>query len=222
MREETQETHPSYVQVRFSRTQGGNFKLYGSELPRHNNTVTLTVRRSTRIHGSGKDWHHGEIKPILELRLSPSQFASLLTTMNVGSGVPGTLTYFNGQDIPRIPDEIETESSKIVNKFKEEVEQHVKESAKILEEIETILNDRRGKSLRKDDQQRILLKIQKWHRFLSDTAPFTVESLNKAAVKTSSRVKADVDAALAQVMDALGHQKLRELQAEAESRLIEG
>lgn len=93
------ERHPSYVKVGFSRTESNRGEtFYGSDI-KANSYITLRIHTAERLV-DGYSEHHCIDKLLVELRLSPTQFAELLTTLNVGEGVPGTLTYINPVDLP--------------------------------------------------------------------------------------------------------------------------
>lgn len=96
MDENERMTHPSYGMLGFSRVSGNPGRLYGDPLPGHSTFIEMRLQRGHfRPNHLGQDWHHatGEI---VTVRLSGEQFARLLTSMNIGSGVPCTLHYIDG------------------------------------------------------------------------------------------------------------------------------
>lgn len=93
-------SHESYGQIRFSRINGHN-RFYGSELEQ-DNYVELTVNKSECEKDLSKDWYY-DTGQLVRLRMTSNQFAELITSMNVGSGVPCTLEYINGVKIAPLP-----------------------------------------------------------------------------------------------------------------------
>src|SRR5208337_4240325 len=102
---------PSYAMVSFSRISAGGegLSLFGSSI-KHHSAITLSIKqaRLSRDTDLSHDWYFAENRfPLIEVTLSPNQFAELLTSMNVGDGVPATLTLYNGQGY-EYPDNIPT------------------------------------------------------------------------------------------------------------------
>lgn len=205
---ETKQTHPAFVQVRLSRVTG-SFKCYGSALPEVNNVVELTVTESAQYHSLGRDWHHSDTQ-LLQVQLSAAQFAEMITTLNVGGGVCGTLQRFNGKQVPQIPFEHETEATRVVDDFKAKLEKTVDKLNKFQDRVSEILAK---KTLTKADKEEIEGEIHQFAMALRDNAPFAVESFQEAAEKTVSSAKAEVDAFMAHAVQTAG------LQAIAEGRL---
>ena len=116
---ETTQRHESQVQVSFSRvTCSGPVAFYGSDV-KVNNWIQLKVSTSEKRRNLSNDWYFAD-KTILEIRLSPNQFSELLTTMNVGEGVPATLVYHNGSLVTngRIKTPIEENKTEIFRMFR--------------------------------------------------------------------------------------------------------
>ena len=99
------ESHPAWGMVEFSRVEhGGPCRLFGSSLTNHGTTIILRVWEASRKHDCGQDWYHGSIrKELIAVEMSAAQFAGLLTTMNVGNGVPCTIRHVQGVQRPEVP-----------------------------------------------------------------------------------------------------------------------
>jgi hypothetical protein len=100
-RNETKTTHPAYAQVRASRVSGST-NLYGSDF-RHNHFMTISIRTSELRRTLSRDWHYGR-EELIEIALSESQWATFVSSPNMGDGVPCTLQRLNGQMVPGLPD----------------------------------------------------------------------------------------------------------------------
>jgi len=85
-------TGPHQGQIVASRVHGTSMDLYGSPIP-HNEAVLISVHHSCKNEDTGRDWYFNTGNPIVELYLSPHQWAEFLTRMNVGSGTPCTIRY---------------------------------------------------------------------------------------------------------------------------------
>ena len=90
MEEEVREEHPAFAAVSLSRVSG-HTRLHGSELW-HQEYIALRVHQGSYQRHLSDD-HYWSRNLVCEVYLSPAQFATLLTTMNVGSGVPGTFRF---------------------------------------------------------------------------------------------------------------------------------
>lgn len=98
------EHHPGWATIgasRISVTSGVN--LFDSDVL-HRNTVRIVIRGAIRRRELHHDWIHGN-KDIIEVELSESQWASFVSAMNSGSGVPCSLRRHAGVEIPDFPHE---------------------------------------------------------------------------------------------------------------------
>ena len=95
-------THPAFAQISASRVTGNTY-LYGSDFQYHNYvTVQIKLSELHRRNESGRDWAYGH-KEILEVALSEAQWATFVSTMNVGDGVQCTLERKDGLLVPGLP-----------------------------------------------------------------------------------------------------------------------
>lgn len=93
-------THPSYALIGASRVQGGVY-LNGSDF-RHHNFITITIKTAERHRCLGRDWSFGE-KEVIQVALSEAQWATFVSTMNVGDGVDCTIQRKSGSVVPQLP-----------------------------------------------------------------------------------------------------------------------
>lgn len=93
--------HPAFAMIGASRFTGGGYTLFGSPI-NHNSGVTIRVVEAREEGDQYTSRQYGD-KMILELVVSEAQWASFVTAMNIGSGVPCTLTYRQDGDMVRVP-----------------------------------------------------------------------------------------------------------------------
>lgn len=200
------ETHPAFVQASFSRRQGHPGKLYGSNLDHHHTHVTLEVKRSELVHDLSRDWHFSK-ELLIEVDFSAAQFAELITTMNVGSGVPCTLR-FNSKEgkIPGLPEDTSTESERIEESFNANLAEKVKRFEEYEKQIAEIL---KKKSIGKADREQIKSMVYQARRFFIDSAPFAATSLVEVKEKLVSSAKAEIEASLMDMITKTGIQTLK-------------
>ena len=93
--------HPSFGMLSFSRAHGGHSNLFGSSI-QHRDTIHMVLKEGTVSRDLNEDWYLGGPE-IVEVEMSQSQFAELITSMNMGSGVPCTIKFIKGKDVSLNP-----------------------------------------------------------------------------------------------------------------------
>jgi hypothetical protein len=208
---EKEEEHESYGMVGFSRVHGcgGGTRrlLFGSHLANHHETIVMRVKTATRKHGLSHDWHHGD-QELIEIEMSPAQFAQLLTSMNFGDGVPCTIRYLVGKGMMEpVPDSYVPEQVKILENVKVELEEMVGSLDGRRARLQEILSK---KSINKGDREEIVkLSSDIWNWFESH-APFAFESFEESAEKVVTAAKSQVEEFALATLVKLGMEKLAE------------
>jgi hypothetical protein len=80
--------------VQLSRVSG-KVTLFGSEA-RHQHFIALRINRADRRRDLSRDWIHSGDQ-LVEVYLTEAQFASLITSLNVGDGTPCTLHWLHSE-----------------------------------------------------------------------------------------------------------------------------
>jgi len=207
--EETRSTHESYGQVQFSRISGGRSRLYGSAIRKHGDSIILVIRRSELIHSLGYDRHFGR-KQLIEVELSAAQFAALLTTMNVGMGVPCTIRYIGGEQMEHPPEDEPLEHEKIAQELAHEGKYATRINASLrdAEDMLRAMLSRKG-SIRKGDVSDTLAKVVRARRDVKEDLPFMLGQFREAAEKVKTTVMAEADAWLTSVVQRAGLKALQ-------------
>lgn len=214
--------HPSFGQVQFTRITGGHSRLYGSSIRKHGSSIMLTIRRSEPQYDLGRSWFFGR-EALIEVELSAAQFAELLTTMNIGSGVPCTIKtmWVDGryEQIKPPPDDEPLEHERVAQEFAND--------GKYARSINGALDDAQatvdamlaGKSLRKADLKTVQAKLRKARQEVTANLPFMLGQFREAAEKVKTTVMAEADAWLTSVVQRAG---LTALAGQAPSLEIDG
>ena len=197
--------HPSYVMASFSRLHGSSGRLFGSAIANHQTHVRLRVCRARRKHHLGQDWFHADLESIIEVDLSPAQFAELLVTMNIGSGVPCTLRRLDGTRIEDPPDE-KLEVEQIHSDFAEKTGIVASRLDRLRVSVETILAK---KTLINDDRKELRAQIDKIIQEVRSNLPFWLEQLHESAEKVVVAARAEIDAFMTSAVQAAGLKALR-------------
>lgn len=192
--EDKYKTHPAYGLVGFSRaTIGGTRQykhpLFGSNLETHSTVIMLQISSAAIKHDLKRDWIHPE-EQIIEVELSPNQFAELLTTMNVGSGVPCTIRRHNGKQIEPLPP-FESESDRIRSSFGGDQRKVARDLDVFRKKVADLLAK---PNLTKADRTSILHGIEMFIQNVGSNVPFALTSFEEATDKVVAEAKAEVDA----------------------------
>jgi len=201
------ETHPAFGVVKFSRCQGNPGKLFGSHLNNHAGVIRMEVSRAVRDHDLSSDWVHAD-EPLIELELSFVQFAEVLTSMNMGEGVPCTLKMLQGrQPVPSIPMDMETEQEKVAAGFKREAKDFGQKVRGRFKEIEDILAK---PSIGKKDRDAIRSAMRMVLTDVEQNMPFVLESFVESTEKVAQAAKAEVEGFLTGVIHRAGLDGLKD------------
>lgn len=203
--EEQEFKHPSYGMVQLSRRQGSP-RLFASALESHQNYITLSIRTASLIRGPHGDRYFGSMRgDIVEVDMSAAQFAEMLTTMNVGMGVPCTISLI-GMKRVEPPPTIPTEAQSVRDGFKESLNAFARGLPAKAKRVREILEK---KSLSKDDRAQIGAVIDGVIRELTDNAPFIIDMFREATERVMTAAKSEADAWLTNVITQSGMQALK-------------
>lgn len=200
----TSEFHESYGQVGFSRiTCHPAANLYGSNI-RHGELINLTIRRSRKYRNLNSDRYHGG-DAIVSVLLSPAQFAELLTSLNVGLGVPCTIQNIFYNHMASSPEESQRQKNE--TEFKETCEEAMQESQSVIADVAKLFNKK--KNIGKDDRNKIIKQLERLQRLLTDRIPFMQKQYAEAMEKTEVEAKAAVEAFVTYALTSIGAEALR-------------
>jgi hypothetical protein len=197
--EETTQKHESQAQVSFSRvTCSGPVAFYGSDV-KVNNWIALKISTSSKRRNSSNDWYLAEDE-IIEVRLSPNQFSELLTTMNVGEGVPATIVYHNGDLLPqgRIQPPIEENKTEI---FKREIDEHASTIQDRMRRLESTVENC---NITVKAKKQIIDEVKMLRQEINSNFPFILLQAKEQVDKLVSAGKSAVDAFYTGVITRLG------------------
>lgn len=185
-------SHPSFCQIQASRVSGGASNLYGSRAS-HQHKVAIRIFTSKHIvEDYFQERFFGDRKEIIEVEMTESQWATFISTMNVGMGTPCTLGRLQGERIPPPP---------IPVSHKEHFDEQVKDKyRKILKE----LNEKLNKALEQIDEMKISNKMKEslkknialpFQHFESNSE-FFVECMEEEKEKIVTTAKQEIEAAV--------------------------
>ena len=177
-------THPAYGQLEIVRTTGYT-ELYDSEF-KHSHFITIRLYQSELHRNLARDWHMaGHRAPLAEINLSEAQWATFVSAVGTGGGVPCTIKSVDGRPMPRIP---ERRQEPI---YKQEGETAINAAVRHLEVLRDKVSDTASK-LSKKDQAALLSDVRDAISKINSTLPFISKSFGEHMENVVEKAKAEV------------------------------
>lgn len=205
--------HPAFGQIGASRVQGTR-TLYGSDFL-HRHFVTITISRSQLCRDLSHDWHFGG-RDLIEVHLSEAQWATFVSSMNVGGGVPCTIDHVLGEDAPGIP------LRRNVDVVENELQKTVADIRKAVDDVAAQMESDIGQSLSGAKRSKLLAGVARLRRLVDDHIPFMAKSFRKTMENTVEKAKIEVNAYAESVIVRSGIAALRGGTAEPPIQISDG
>ena len=197
--------HPSFGMLSFNRTHGGHNNLFGSSI-QHNDIIHMVLREGVVTRGLNDDWYVGEDE-ILEVEMSQSQFAELITSMNVGTGTPCTIKYLRGKGRINEADFI-NKRQQITNEFKECMNERMSDAKEFYDEVKELFTTK--KSIGKGDREMILRRLANVTQGMESSSKFIFDQFQNQIDKTITEAKGEIEAFAQNKINAIAQQALVE------------
>ena len=201
--ERTTDNHESYGMVGFSRiTSNRSQPLFGSSIG-HRNTIQLTIKSASVDRKLHHNWFHGE-KELIKIEMSSNQFAELITSLNMGDGIPCTLRRVNGQIME--PPPYKDQRKKFEDEFENDVKEVGKKLSSLYEKFQTLLNEKAPKRAYREFADILRMLAQD----VNSNIPFVQSSFNEAIDKTVIEAKCEVESFVLNKIHNLGLEGLKD------------
>ena len=128
---------------------------------------------------------------LFRVKMSPVQFAELLTTQN-GAGVPVTIERMNGERVEQL-EYVEDKRQATARQFRERMDEFLKRIKERQEKAEEVIGK---KSLSKNDQQQLRNLISSVIQEVELNMPFFVTCFDEEMEKVVLDAKAEIHAAI--------------------------
>lgn len=185
-----QTDHPSYGIMKFVRSQSSKgHSLFGSTL-KHSDIITLTISKGELNRGDLNYDSYYAKEHLMEINMSESQFAELITTFNRGSGVPVTISWIDGKHVEPCPFVSKTEQFNA--EFKQKMKNLTDDLQKMVAKTKIILES--AKPISKGEREIIAGSISSLVSAISSNLPFINEQFAEQMDKTVSEAKASLEA----------------------------
>lgn len=190
----TKHKHPAYGMLRFSRVQGGDPHLFGTDI-KHDSKITLTLMRGSYERHLNLNWYYGG-EELFEVEMSYTQFAELISSMNVGSGVPVTIRHMNHESMPRCPyiNPVEVHTKE----FSQHVSDTYEDTQKLIKEVSEIFSNK--SSFNKKEREEITRKLNHISMNIGCNQSYAIDAFNEAVEHTVTESKGEIEAYFQQKM----------------------
>lgn len=209
--------HPAFATASIARVSG-SASLFQSSV-KHQHFIEMNIQRACVHRHRNQDRVHTNTNPIISIAMSEAQWATLISSINMGNGVPCTLLRAPAEDTP-----INTcppiESFSVKAAFREEVKQFtselVEDGRQALKKLDRVLA---GGTVRKGDLKEIRDLIVRAFNNIGSNAAFIHAQFDEAMEDAVQQGKAEIDGYLADKLAKMGLQGLAHVAA-AENNLL--
>jgi len=190
------EKDPSFGLVSISRVQGSGRLLFESPFD-HQHYVTLSIKRAYRHRTDLHSNYIGDGEELIEIAMSETQFATMVTSLNMGVGTPCTIAHFGGKMIP----EPKPDQTKQV--FAHEAREHFTDLAKMAAELEK-LTETPAKDVKAPQRERMNFLALKIHQAVTSSMDFFHEQFQESMDKVVAAAQGEVQAHVLSVIQKAG------------------
>ncbi len=182
------EEHPSYGAVSISRVESAKgMSLFGSSI-KHSTVIRLRIHRATLRRNYHEDRHYAE-RPIVEVDMSPVQFAEMIMSAGLGNGVQCTIRRLENEQIPE--PRFDSKREQFVNEFKE----HTDEMSDKFDELIAEMTEMTKKgSVGKNERLEFLKKLKLLKQHVECDTPFIASQFNEQMDRTVQEAKGEFEA----------------------------
>lgn len=191
--DKVEHSHPAFALIGAARVSGG-VNLFGSDFT-HRTFVEITLKRAVMERHLSHDWP-SESQQLVKVMLSESQWATFVSSMNMGSGTPCTLDFVLGEQIPLLPRPEDRKAA-----FAQEMRETQADAiAKLKGLIEAINAAGLPEKKRKDLVSKAELSIQE----LGPNTDYVAKQFGKHMEVVTERAKMEVNAYANQALRGIG------------------
>ena len=210
---DARETHPAYAMIGASRVSAnpGNF-LAGSDF-RHGHYVIIRISEGEIVRDGALDHAFGDTRRYIEVALSEAQWATFVSTLNMGCGTPCTLQWRDGVAIPEID---RSDDAKRTDRFKDELADRLG----LVETALTTLEQQIKKSpLSEVKRKELISTLTTARNNLTPNLGWVAKIFGEHVEETIEKAKIEVTAYMSSVLARAG---LKSLGAEAPISMLDG
>lgn len=152
-----------------------------------------------------KDWFYCKNAPLVKIRLTQNQFSELITSLNIGEGVPCTIEKIGDRFMEGLP-LIENRKDYVSRVFKERMVTFSKKLKLMQERAKNLISK---KTLSKDDQYELRSSIEWLTTEVETNIPFFADCFQENMDKVVVEAKMEIDAATTNKIFIAGIESLK-------------
>lgn len=194
------ENHPAYATIRASRVSSSPGTILFASDFRHRQFVHLEILPADRRRDLSTDWVHPLSRPLVQVALTEAQWATFVSSLNIGEGVPCTLERMAGEAVPGILAVTDRRQQ-----FQDEVQAHLKLVADTLDALDKAVQ---LPALSGKKQAELRSLIQTARQNLGGNLGFVAECFDEHMEATVERAKAEIHGHIGSVLTKAGLKQL--------------
>lgn len=180
------EIHPSYGAISIGRVSSSEaHAMYGSSV-KHRETIRLTLHHGERKRMLSGDWYSAGAT-IAEVEMTQNQWAELVSSVGMGSGVPCTIKWLNG---PVEPCPFVDKKEQFQEEFNDEVQKAMTAATEAIEEINRLMDQ---KTVKKSDLRAMQDQFTQIRNTLNSNLAFLSKQFATQMEKTAVEVKGEIE-----------------------------
>lgn len=196
----TDKTHESYGLIQFNRmSSNAKQDIFGSEA---NTTdyIRLTVTKNAHVEdydGAHRRFYNSAkmADEVVQLDMTFAQFATLITSMNYGTGIPCSIRRIGGKKMEPVP--VEMQPDNLVDIARETVRRKMSETAanvaQLYKEMTELFNSKHG-TLKISEKTGLLKRIAKLEQDLKLNIPYFTACAGETIDRIEERAKLELSA----------------------------
>lgn len=190
-------THPAFAQIGAFRITGTSH-LYGSDFV-HNGAIRIKISASELHRDLSKDWHFAR-GGYLEVELSEAQWATFVSSLNMGEGIPCTLIGRRDGDKWEYTPWLPAPESRVF-----QAEEEMSDAGRrALEQLDALIAEINGLKVSEKQKAALRDRASSARSSITSTMPFILHQFTKAAERTVERAKVEVNAYATRALTRLG------------------
>jgi hypothetical protein len=200
---EIMETHPAFGMISLTRTTCSPAAVLFGSAVRHGQFIAITIKEAQRCANSSRDWYFAR-KELIRVVISGTQLGDMLTSMNVGDGVPCTIERFNGEGRPRI-EEFNTVQAEAQAQMSAQLDRTFEKSKDLLEKARSIVEKGAPK---KADKEELLSLLTQLSYGIGSNIEFAGKCFDEKVEKMVTQAKGEVESFISSKIHSAGLETL--------------
>lgn len=193
----TRTTHPAFGQIVASRVSG-HTPLYASDFV-HQHYMTVRIATSTLNRGLNRDWHYAGAE-FIEVAMTEAQWATFVSSPNMGSGVPCTIQSREYKMVPGLPDP-QSRTDQFGDEVRKQMEKSLLHAKEAIAEIDAM-------GLPKGKAEKLKSSFNRLIMEMNANLPFVANQFDEHMEDTVEKAKQEAHGYMTSVLTRAGLESL--------------